>query len=92
MNRLHDAGLHVENSGATRDVAINRKRPLRSRAERKHRVVMTDDQNFCVVATFPMHMRATCRGDNLCPLPGYFFEKSSQVFCAHLQMFNVKRR
>ena len=64
INRLHNAGLHVEDAWAAHNVALARKLSVGNSSHRKHGVVMANDQHLCVVATLPMHMRAFARLDN----------------------------
>ena len=58
MNRLHNAGLHIKNSGASCLVAFHRKWARRESAFRENRVVVADNQNFRSSAPHPMNMRA----------------------------------
>ena len=53
--------------------------------------MVADDQNFGVVASLPVNMRAICPRDNFCLLAGDIREQISQIFRGVLQMRDVKR-
>ena len=92
MQRLHDAGQHVEHPRAGRPAVDHGERSGSERSEREHRVVMAEQQHLGIATARPVDVRAGRAVDEHRRGPEVTLDHRRQRLGGRLQRSEIERR